>query len=216
MLGGNQNDRVSLKTYPKRGYLTDTVEQAEPLRELYELSATAAGRAARRRLIAPAYAGPGESGMAARGCTAKARGSSSSAMGLALLAAAGTASAATDPAAWVKRILADDSIQINQGWAPQGEPRPAASWPAARTRGSISRLTSRHLPLRRPVRSGLRGRRGRAARPGQRRVGEPGVLVEMPKIEASPVAAGTYSLRVAMTDCASDECAWSARLYAKR
>jgi uncharacterized protein (TIGR02594 family) len=37
VLGGNQSDRVCLKTYPKRGYLTDRVASAEPVRELYEL-----------------------------------------------------------------------------------------------------------------------------------------------------------------------------------
>ena len=37
VLGGNQSDCVCLKTYPKRGYLTDTVEGREPVRELYEL-----------------------------------------------------------------------------------------------------------------------------------------------------------------------------------
>ncbi|HEX9946172.1 MAG TPA: TIGR02594 family protein [Allosphingosinicella sp.] len=37
VLGGNQSDSVSLKTYPKRGYLTDTVTSAGAVRELYEL-----------------------------------------------------------------------------------------------------------------------------------------------------------------------------------
>ena len=37
VLGGNQSDRVCLKSYPKHGYLTDTVEGATPVRELYEL-----------------------------------------------------------------------------------------------------------------------------------------------------------------------------------
>jgi uncharacterized protein (TIGR02594 family) len=37
VLGGNQSDRVCLKTYPKRGYLTDTVDTGTPVRELYEL-----------------------------------------------------------------------------------------------------------------------------------------------------------------------------------
>ncbi|MET1112153.1 MAG: hypothetical protein ABWX67_11565, partial [Allosphingosinicella sp.] len=37
VLGGNQSDSVSLKTYPKRGYLTDTVVSGESVRELYEL-----------------------------------------------------------------------------------------------------------------------------------------------------------------------------------
>jgi uncharacterized protein (TIGR02594 family) len=37
VLGGNQSDSVSLKAYPKRGYLTDTVRAGAPVRELYEL-----------------------------------------------------------------------------------------------------------------------------------------------------------------------------------
>lgn len=37
VLGGNQSDRVCLKTYPKHGYLTDTVDSCTPVRELYEL-----------------------------------------------------------------------------------------------------------------------------------------------------------------------------------
>ena len=37
VLGGNQNDSVSLKAYPKRGYLTDSVTSGAPERELYEL-----------------------------------------------------------------------------------------------------------------------------------------------------------------------------------
>ncbi|HYW16417.1 MAG TPA: TIGR02594 family protein [Allosphingosinicella sp.] len=37
VLGGNQSDSVSLKTYPKRGYLAATVDSAAPVRELYEL-----------------------------------------------------------------------------------------------------------------------------------------------------------------------------------
>ena len=52
--------------------------------------------------------------------------------------------------------------------------------------------------------------------PAGARVGDPKPLVEMPKLDAAPAAAGTYTLRVAMTDCASAACAWSARLYARR
>ena len=37
VLGGNQDDSVSLKAYPKLGYLTDTVSPGGPVRELYEL-----------------------------------------------------------------------------------------------------------------------------------------------------------------------------------
>lgn len=37
VLGGNQSDSVCLKLYPKHGYLTDTVDSASPVSELYEL-----------------------------------------------------------------------------------------------------------------------------------------------------------------------------------
>lgn len=37
VLGGNQSDSVSLKAYPKCGWLTDTVVAGQPVRELYEL-----------------------------------------------------------------------------------------------------------------------------------------------------------------------------------
>jgi len=37
VLGGNQSDCVCLKSYPKLGYLTDTVDSREPVSELYEL-----------------------------------------------------------------------------------------------------------------------------------------------------------------------------------
>jgi uncharacterized protein (TIGR02594 family) len=37
VLGGNQSDSVSLKTYPKLGYLADTVASGAPVKELYEL-----------------------------------------------------------------------------------------------------------------------------------------------------------------------------------
>jgi uncharacterized protein (TIGR02594 family) len=38
VLGGNQSDCVCIKAYPKRGFLTDTVDSAAPVRELYELT----------------------------------------------------------------------------------------------------------------------------------------------------------------------------------
>jgi uncharacterized protein (TIGR02594 family) len=37
VLGGNQSDKVCIKTYPKHGFLTDTVDTPTPVRELYEL-----------------------------------------------------------------------------------------------------------------------------------------------------------------------------------
>ena len=138
------------------------------------------------------------------------------AMALALLAAAGTASAATDPAAWVKRILAEyDSIQVKQGWAPLGEMRPGAlaGGKEARLDFALAPGTYRFVVL---CEAACGAGEVELLDPAGARVGEPGVLVEMPKIDAAPAAAGTYVLRVAMTDCASAECAWSARLYSKK
>jgi uncharacterized protein (TIGR02594 family) len=37
VLGGNQSDCVCLKSYPKHGFLTDTVDSGAPVSELYEL-----------------------------------------------------------------------------------------------------------------------------------------------------------------------------------
>lgn len=37
VLGGNQSDCVCTKTYPKHGFVTDTVASAAPARELYAL-----------------------------------------------------------------------------------------------------------------------------------------------------------------------------------
>ena len=138
------------------------------------------------------------------------------AMGLALLALAGTASAATDPAAWVRRILAEyDGIQIRQGWMPQGEARAAALAPGkeARLDFALAPGAYRFVVL---CESACGAGEVELLDPAGARVGELGVLVEMPKIEAAPAAAGTYTLRVAMTDCASAECVWSARLYARK
>ena len=137
-------------------------------------------------------------------------------MALALLAVAGTASAATDPAGWVKRILAEyDEIQQKQGWAPQGEARPGslATGKEARLDFALAPGTYRFVVL---CESACGAGEVELLDPAGARVGPPGMLVEMPKIETAPAAAGTYILRVAMTDCASAECAWSARLYAKR
>lgn len=140
------------------------------------------------------------------------------AMAAALMAAttAGTASAATDPAAWVKRILAEyDQIQVKQGWAPQGEARPGAlaSGKEARLDFALAPGAYRFVVL---CESACGAGEVELLDPSGARVGGPGVLVEMPKIDAAPAAAGTYVLRVAMTDCAAAECAWSARVYAKK
>lgn len=138
------------------------------------------------------------------------------AMALALLAVAGTASAATDPAAWVKRILAEyDQIQVKQGWAPQGPARPGAlaTGKEARLDFALAPGAYRFVVL---CEAACGAGEVELIDPAGGRIGEPGVLVEMPRIDAAPAAAGTYTLRVAMTDCASAECVWSARLYAKR
>lgn len=139
-------------------------------------------------------------------------------MALALLASASAASAATDPATWLRRILAEyDSIQQKQGWAPQGEIRPGAL--ASGEEASLdfdlaAGMTYRFVVICEPA-CGVGA--VELLDPAGARIGEPGVLVEMPKLEAAPAAAGRYRLRVAMTDCAAAApCAWSARLYAKR
>ncbi len=137
-------------------------------------------------------------------------------LALALVAVAAPASAATDPAAWVKRILAEyDEIQAKQGWAPQGEARPGrlASGKETRLDYALAPGAYRFVVL---CETACGAGEVELLDPAGARVGEPGVLVEMPKIAAAPTAAGTYTLRVAMTDCASAECVWSARLYAKQ
>jgi hypothetical protein len=134
----------------------------------------------------------------------------------AVLAPAGTAGAQTRPAAWVNRILVEwDEIQRKDGWLPKGEIRP----------GTLSNGAQARLDY--PLTAGTAYRFVVVCEPGcgagdvelldpaGARMGEPKPLVEMPKLEAAPPAAGTYTLRVAMTDCATQSCAWSARLYSK-
>jgi hypothetical protein len=131
--------------------------------------------------------------------------------------AAGAAWAKTAPATWVNHILVEwDAIQRKDGWAPQGEFRPGAL-----ASGSEARLDY-------PLTAGMTYRFAVVCEPAcgsgevelldptGARVGDPKPLVEMPRIEAAPASTGTYKLRVAMTDCASETCAWSARLYARR
>lgn len=139
------------------------------------------------------------------------------AMALTLLAVAGAASAAADPATWVKRILAEyDAIQQKQGWAPQGEARPGAL--ATGEEARLDFVLAGGVAYRFVVvcESACGAGEVELLDPAGARVGEPGVLVEMPKLPAAPAAAGSYKLRIAMTDCAAAACAWSARLYAKR
>ncbi|MET1112155.1 MAG: hypothetical protein ABWX67_11575 [Allosphingosinicella sp.] len=132
------------------------------------------------------------------------------------LAPAGGVSARTDAPAWVNRILVEwDAIQRKDGWVPQGEMRPGALASGAEARldyplaaGTIYRFVVVCEP-------GCGSGDVELLDPAGARIGDAKALVEMPKLEAAPAAAGTYRLRVAMTDCASAACAWSARLYAK-
>lgn len=131
-------------------------------------------------------------------------------------AAAGTASAQTAPANWVNRILVEwQEIQGKDGWTPVGAARPGTLAGGA------------EIGLEYPLAAGAAYRFVVVCEPGcgagevelrdpaGSKVGEAKPLVEMPRLEASPTAAGTYKLRVAMTDCASATCAWSAQLYSK-
>jgi hypothetical protein len=138
-------------------------------------------------------------------------------MVLALATVAVPASATTDPAAWVGRILVEmDEIQQKNGYAPEGEARPGAlaTGKEARLDFALAGGTAYRFVL--VCESACGAGEVELLDPAGARVGGPGVLVEMPKLEAAPAAAGNYTLRVAMTDCAAETCAWSARLYAKR
>ena len=132
------------------------------------------------------------------------------------LAAAGGASAQTDPGTWVNRVLAEwDAIQGKDGWTPRGEVRPGrlASGAEARLEYPLEGgATYRFVVVCEP---GCGAGDVELLDPAGARVGEPRALVEMPKVDAAPAAPGTYVLRVAMTDCATAACAWSARLYRK-
>lgn len=132
------------------------------------------------------------------------------------LAPAGGAWAKTDPPTWVNRILVEwDSIQRKDGWVPQGEIRPGALAGGAEARLDYplaAGTTYRFVVVCEP---GCGAGDVELLDPAGARVGDPKALVEMPKLEAAPAAAGTYRLRIAMTDCATATCAWSARLYAK-
>jgi hypothetical protein len=134
----------------------------------------------------------------------------------ALLAPVGAASAKTDPSTWVKHILIElDSLYRKQGWVPQGDQHPGALASGKETRLDFPLAAGayRFVVICEPT---CGSGEVELLDPAGARVGAPGVLVEMPKLDAAPAAAGTYTLRVAMTDCATATCAWSARLYAKR
>lgn len=130
--------------------------------------------------------------------------------------AAGSAPAQTPPATWVNRILVEwQEIQAKEGWAPVGSARPGALASGAETRlefplaaGSAYRFVVICEP-------GCGAGEVELLDPAGARIGDSKPLVEMPRIDAAPAAAGTYRLRVAMTDCASQACAWSAQLYSK-
>lgn len=133
------------------------------------------------------------------------------------VAPAGNAWARTEPATWVNRILVEwDQIQRKDGWVPQGEMRPGvlANGGEARLDYALAAGTTyRFVVVCEP---GCGAGDVELLDPVGTRVGDSKPLVEMPKLDAAPAAAGTYRLRVAMTDCASASCAWSARLYARR
>ncbi|HET9640245.1 MAG TPA: hypothetical protein VFP12_13665 [Allosphingosinicella sp.] len=132
-------------------------------------------------------------------------------------APAGSAWARTEPATWVNRILVEwDQIQRKDGWVPQGEMRPGVLANGGEVRldyALAAGTTYRFVVVCEP---GCGAGDVELLDPAGTRVGDPKPLVEMPKLDAAPAAAGTYRLRIAMTDCASATCAWSARLYAKR
>ena len=131
------------------------------------------------------------------------------------LAATGV-SAQARPAAWVNRILVEwDDIQKKEGWTPQGEIRTgvlASGSQAALDYPLAAGAAYRFVVVCEP---GCGSGDVELLDPAGSRVGDAKALVEMPKLEATPAAAGTYRLRVAMTDCASATCACSARLYAQ-
>lgn len=130
------------------------------------------------------------------------------------LVPAGAAWAQADRSAWVHRILGEwDAIQAQDGWRPQGEARPGtlASGAEARLDYALAAgSTYRFLVVCEP---GCGAGEVELLDPAGARVGEPRALVEMPKVDSAPAAAGKYTLRVAMTDCAAASCAWTARLY---
>lgn len=131
-------------------------------------------------------------------------------------AATGPAAAQTAPATWVNRILGEwQEIQRKEGWAPAGPARPGslAGGSEARLEFPLAAGTSYRVVV--VCEPGCGAGDVQLLDPAGSRVGEPKPLVEMPRIEATPAAAGTYSLRVAMTDCAAAACAWSAQLYSK-
>jgi hypothetical protein len=132
------------------------------------------------------------------------------------LAAAGTAWAQTAPATWVNRILVEwQEIQAKEGWAPVGAARPGALGNGAAAALDFPLAAGAAYRVVVVCEPGCGAGEVELLDPAGAKVGESKPLVEMPRLEATPTAAGTYSLRVVMTDCASATCAWSAQLYSK-
>jgi hypothetical protein len=134
----------------------------------------------------------------------------------AVLAPGAGARAKVAPATWVSRILGEyDSIQRKQGWLPQGEARPGALAAGQQARLEFELAGGAAYRFVVVCEPACGAGEAELLDPSGARVGAPGALVEMPRLEAEPAAAGTWVLRVTMTDCAAATCAWSARLYAK-
>lgn len=139
-----------------------------------------------------------------------------SALIMAALAAASApaAWAKTEPATWVNRVLSEwTEIQARDGWAAVGEARAGMLATGAEARLDFPLAAGSAYRFVVVCEPGCGAGDVELFDPAGSRVGDPKALVEMPKLDAAPAAAGTYSLRVAMTDCASQACAWSARLY---
>jgi hypothetical protein len=134
----------------------------------------------------------------------------------AVLAPAEGVGAQTRPATWVNRILSEwDEIQRKEGWVPQGEIRPGTLASGAESRLDYTLAAGTAYRFVVVCEPGCGAGDVELLDPAGTRLGDPKPLVEMPKLEAAPAAAGTYRLRVAMTDCSAETCAWAARLYAK-
>ncbi|MEA3066236.1 MAG: hypothetical protein QOJ27_2697 [Sphingomonadales bacterium] len=138
------------------------------------------------------------------------------AFALALLVAS-AAWAKTDPVTWMKHILVEmDAIQKKDGYAPEGETRAGALATGGEARLEFALAGGAAYRFVVVCESACGAGEVELLDRAGARIAGPGVLVEMPKLEAAPAAAGTYILHVAMTDCAAASCAWSARVYAKR
>jgi hypothetical protein len=142
-----------------------------------------------------------------------------SSLALAVLAAGlapAGAVAQTKPATWVNRILTEwDAIQKKEGWVPVGPLRPGALANGAEARLEYPLTAASAYRFVVVCEPACGAGDVELLDPSGARIGDPRPLAEMPKLEAASAAAGTHTLRVAMTDCASATCAWAARLYTK-